>query len=360
MLNDFWPFITAGLCAFALMPVVMMRPKVSDHGHLVAPQNVHKEPTSRFGGAVVFCAYVVGVAAAYYLNQVSTRLMGMVLLCAAPVVLAGLFEDYTRHLSPLRRLFAALASAMLASAVAGGVIARFDLPYIDGWLEILVFALPLTWFMVMGACNALNLIDGFHGLAAGTALLMFAGIAFVAGHVGDRIVLIQALIMIGALAGFLCWNYPNGRVFLGDGGAYFIGFMYAQLSIQIVARNDQISAWFVIMLAAYPVMETLYSIYRRKIVDRKPLMQPDASHLHSLVFHDVIRRAALAGPVVEQDRINARVAPRLWIHGAICCAFAVGFHNNTEALIIGIAAYAILYRWHYATLGEMVTYYRHR
>ncbi|MGH8522317.1 MAG: hypothetical protein ACREU9_13060 [Gammaproteobacteria bacterium] len=66
--------------------------------------------------------------------------------------------------------------------------------------------------------------------------------------------------------GFLLRNYPRGKVFLGDAGAYFIGFMYAQLSIQLVARNAGISPWFVVALAAYPIVETLFSIYRRKIV----------------------------------------------------------------------------------------------
>jgi UDP-N-acetylmuramyl pentapeptide phosphotransferase/UDP-N-acetylglucosamine-1-phosphate transferase len=108
--------------------------------------------------------------------------------------------------------------------------------------------------MVAGACNALNIIDGTNGLAGGSALLMFTGMAAVAWHVGDTLVLLQAAAMTGALLGFLLWNYPKGKVFLGDGGAYFIGFMYAELAIQVVARNGLLP---VVILGA-TIVETCY------------------------------------------------------------------------------------------------------
>lgn len=151
--------------------------------------------------------------------------------------------------------------------------------------------------MVAGACNAINLIDGAHGLAGGTALMMVGGLAAAAGVVGDPLVLAQSLAMMGAIGGFLLWNYPRGKVFLGDAGAYFLGFMYAELSIQIVARNPPISAWFVIALAAYPIVETLYSIYRRTL-HRTASMQPDAGDLHSLTY----RKLVLCGQVEPAGR----------------------------------------------------------
>jgi len=249
---------------------------------------------------------------------------------------------------PWYRLAAAVASAALASVLAGGTIARLDLPVLDGWLRYSIFALPLTWFMVAGACNAINLIDGAHGLAAGTALMMFAGLAAMAGHVGDRIVMIQALTMVGAIVGFLVWNYPLGKVFLGDAGAYLLGFMYAELSIQIVSRNAGVSAWYVIALAAYPIVETLYTIYRRKLVQRTASMQPDAAHLHSLIFRRLATQSGRERRGGGLNRVNASVAPRLWLHGALCLVAALLLHENTRALIgfsaIYGACYIVFYR----------------
>ena len=204
--------------------------------------------------------------------------------------------------------------------------------------------------MVAGACNAINLIDGAHGLAGGTALIMFGGIALAAGWSGDAVTLNETLVVMGAIVGFLAWNYPRGRVFLGDAGAYFIGFMYAELSIQLIAHNPDLSAWYVIMLAGYPIVDTLFAMYRRGLVRRVPLMEPDALHLHSLVF----RRVAM--PIERRQkrwslrRANARVAPRMWLHSALCFALAVFFRDNTPALWGCLAVYTVFYLSQYRAL----------
>jgi len=304
---------------------------------------------------------------------------------ALPVVLVGLAEDVTRRVRPRYRLLAAVVSAVLASAYAGGVVPKVDLPVLDGLLAHTWIVLPLTWFMVVGACNAVNIIDGAHGLAAGTALIMFGGIALAAGWSGDALTLAPTLAVMGTLAGFLVWNYPRGRVFLGDSGAYFVGFMYAELSIQLIARNSGISAWYVIVLAGYPIVDTLVAMYRRGVVRRVPLMAPDALHLHTLVFRRVAmpieRRAGerrhgdrgraesavVALPLVKRryherrqvdsrrrdmnlQRANARVAPKLWLHSALLFVLAVLFNDNTPALWFCLLAYAALYMSWYRSL----------
>jgi UDP-N-acetylmuramyl pentapeptide phosphotransferase/UDP-N-acetylglucosamine-1-phosphate transferase len=245
---------------------------------------------------------------------------------------------------------------MIASAFSGGVVPRLDLPLVDDLLKHAWFVLPLTWFMVAGACNAINLVDGAHGLAGGTALIMFGGLAVAAAWSNDPVTLTDTLVVMGALGGFLFWNYPRGRVFLGDAGAYFIGFMYAELSIQLISRNSEFSPWYVIMLAGYPIVDTLFAMYRRGI-RRTPLMAPDALHFHSLVF----RRVAL--PLERRlgdgsmQRANARVAPRLWVHSAVCFALAVLFSGNTPALWVSLAVYAVFYVHRYR---DFVRFRSHR
>jgi UDP-N-acetylmuramyl pentapeptide phosphotransferase/UDP-N-acetylglucosamine-1-phosphate transferase len=206
--------------------------------------------------------------------------------------------------------------------------------------------------MVAGACSAVNLIDGARGLAGGTALMMFGGLAAAAAASADWFVAIQALTVVGAIAGFLAWSCPGGKVFLGDAGAYFLGFMYAELSIAIVARNADISAWFVIALAAYPITETLYSIYRRKVLLRTASMEPDAGHLHSLVFRKRVLRGHSAHAHEAVRRANSRVAPRMWAHGVICLAAALWFHDSTLALIAFTASYAVAYVVSYRALAR--------
>lgn len=355
-----WVFAASASSAWILLTLVIRaRSWTKDLGS-AGLQDIHVEPTSRLGGEAVFLGFVVAVAIALKLELMPLGPALSLLLAAVPVLVVALWEDIAHRVSPRYRLLAAVFSAALASALAEGVIKRLDLPFIDGWLAYLPFAVPLTWFMVVGACNALNIIDGNHGLAGGSALLMFVGIAIVAGNVGDKLVLSQAVGMTGALVGFLLWNYPNGKVFLGDAGAYFIGFMYAQLSIQLIGRNAGISAWFVIALAAYPIVETLFSIYRRKILHHAAAMQPDVLHLHSLLYLYFLRFAerprlderrlgVVVGPCPgrerrqPQRRANARVAPHLWLHGVLCFVTALAFYENTPALIGFTLIYGIYY-----------------
>jgi UDP-N-acetylmuramyl pentapeptide phosphotransferase/UDP-N-acetylglucosamine-1-phosphate transferase len=342
---NLWPIVFPAVCAAVLMPLAIRVRVVGRDADLDGIQKVHEAPTSRLGGLIVVLAYVATLMWAMPIDDAWMSLAVLLAVSSLPVVLVGLSEDITGRIRPWHRLAASVVSAALASWLVGGIIARLDLPVIDGWLKHLVFVLPLTWFMVAGACNAMNLIDGAHGLAGGTALMMFAGLAVIAGYVGDSVVLAQALGMAGAIVGFLLWNYPRGKVFLGDAGAYFLGFIYAELSIQIVARNSTVSAWFVIALAAYPIVETLYSIYRRKLVHGRASMQPDAEHLHSLIFRWLVSerergRGATRG---SSSVANARVAPYLWLHGAICLVVALVFYNNTPVLIGFSALYSLYY-----------------
>ncbi len=317
---------------------------------LAAFRSCHHVATSRLGGVVLVAAYLAVLGVAFRVDHLALAAALPLVLAALPVVLGGLSEDVSGRVRPRYRMLAAVVSAALASTYAGGIIPRLDLPLVDPLLKHLWFALPLTWFMVAGACNALNLIDGAHGLAAGTALIMFGGIAAAAGWSGDPVTLAEALAMMGALVGFLAWNYPHGRVFMGDAGAYFIGFMYAQLSIRLIARNHDLSAWYVIMLAAYPIVDTLFAMYRRGIVRRTNLMAPDALHLHSLVFRRIALPIERRMKEVSRSRANARVAPRLWLHSLLCLALAVAFHDNTPALLLGLVAYAMFYLNRYRVL----------
>lgn len=364
MLLDWWLIALTAIVTCTLMPVAI-RARSIGHDPVLGVQKLHAVSTSRLGGAVIFVAFVAVAGLAHFLGIKTMSVALLLALAGLPVVAMGVWEDVTRSVRPRYRMLAAIVSAAIASAVVGGIVPRVDLAAVDRLLVFAWVALPLTWFMVAGACNAVNLIDGANGLAGGTAFIMFGGIALMAGIGGDTVTLASALAMMGALAGFLVWNYPRGRVFLGDAGAYFVGFMYAELSIQLVAHNDTISAWYVIMLAGYPIVDTLVAMYRRGWVRRRPLMSPDALHLHSLVFRRVTlplerRREARAGQHRPDDRThlsdenrlraNGRVAPRVWLHSVLCFALAVVFHDNTPALWFGLLAYAVFYMNRYQTL----------
>ena len=134
-----------------------------------------------------------------------------------------------------------------------------------------------------GVANAINIIDGFHGLAAGAMLIMLGALRL-SSRTGSATTWSSALaVLYGALIlGFFLVNFPHGKIFLGDGGAYFCGFLLAALGVLLPARNLEVSAWTAILICAYPVIETLASMRRKARRDGHSVGQPDRVHFHML------------------------------------------------------------------------------
>jgi len=153
-------------------------------------------------------------------------------------------------------------------------------------------------------------------------------------------VLAVSLIMIGAVLGFFIFNYPFGLIFLGDGGAYLIGFTIAVLSILLVKNHPQVSAWFPIAVAVYPIYETLFSIYRRKFLRKVSPTQPDRFHLHTLLYKTIVKKLlGTSNPVYR----NPATSPLIWVVNMVGVIPAVLFWDNTPVLVSFILLFAAVY-----------------
>lgn len=133
----------------------------------------------------------------------------------------------------------------------------------------------------------MNIVDGLNGLASGLAMTMLAVTAAAAFRVDDSAVMVIALSLLGSIGGFYAFNFPSGRLFLGDGGAYFLGFVLVELWILLVMRNPgEVSPSFIVALAAHPTIETIFSIVRRRILRHRPrnATAPDRLHLPTLIL----------------------------------------------------------------------------
>jgi UDP-N-acetylmuramyl pentapeptide phosphotransferase/UDP-N-acetylglucosamine-1-phosphate transferase len=150
-------------------------------------------------------------------------------------------------------------------------------------------------------------------------------------------------VLIGALLGFLVWNYPAGFLFAGDGGAYLVGFLVALLSVLLVMRNPDVSAWFPLLLTAYPVWETLFSIYRKKFLRGQSPNQPDGVHLHMLIYKRLVRCCPGSRAPKDTLRRNALTSPYLWAMTALSAVPAVIFWNDTPALMGFAALFVAMY-----------------
>jgi UDP-N-acetylmuramyl pentapeptide phosphotransferase/UDP-N-acetylglucosamine-1-phosphate transferase len=217
---------------------------------------------------------------------------------------------------------------------------RVDWP----WLDHTFFALSaasflMTLLVIAGTIHAMNLIDGFNGLMLGVSMLMFAAIALVSSFVKDTYVLHLSLLCFGAIGGLFLLNFPFGKVFAGDSGAYFIGFLLGTVVLMLVQRNPQVTAWFPCLLIAYPIFETLFSIYRKVILRKMAAMQPDGVHLHMLVYKRMLKHKSLRRACIN----NALTSPYLWALSLLGIIPSVIFWRSTVLTMLFCVLFAGAY-----------------
>lgn len=338
-------FTFALSAALTLVVVRLLRHRGSatkDHDRS-GPQKVHARTVARVGGIAVVGTLGLLVAAVWWHDRPVAYELAMLLACGLPVFAMGLLEDLTKRVSPVRRLGAAAVSALLAALVLGTVIDRTDIWGLDWIASTTVGAVLLAVFAVSGIANAINIIDGFNGLASMCSAMIFLAIAYVAFQVDDTLVFSLALAGAGAVLGFFVWNYPAGLIFLGDGGAYFIGFLAAQVALLLLQRNVQVSPLFPLLTCIYPVFETVFSMYRRKVVRGRSMGMPDGLHLHSLIYRRMLRWAIGREDAAAMMKRNSRTAPYLWLLSMFAVVPAVLFWDDSRVLGLCIVLFALAY-----------------
>ena len=317
---------------------------------LKKPQAMHSRAAPRVGGLAVVAGSLAGLLVLGPSNMTLTWLWPVLFIAAMPVFVAGLLEDITKDVGSGKRLMAAFISAAIAWWLLGGV-SRVGIAWADWLLSFWPISLLFTMVAVGGCTHALNIVDGMNGLAGMIATLMALSLALVALQVQDIPIFLIAAALASATLGFLVWNFPFGRVFLGDGGAYFLGFMLAELAVQLVVRNPSVSPFYALAVLFYPVFETMFSIWRRRFKRGVPVDQPDALHLHQLVFRRLVR------VTFSRDRrhavpalCNAMTSPYLWVLALIGLVPATIWWDNAWALCASLAVFCWVYIWLYSRL----------
>jgi len=341
-----------------------------DHNHGV--QKVHHSETSRIGGLAIFVGLLVvtvGFTSTFAATSASvsvsvsvspqlslitplpftpqfTPLFVAMLISALPAFAAGLVEDVTRRVSPRIRLLAAMASGLLACWLTGYDLNRVDVWGVDALLAWSPIAIVFTAFAVAGVANAINIIDGLNGLASGVMIIAFIALAVIAHQAGDSAIFYIGLLSAAAVLGFFVVNFPFGKLFLGDGGSYLLGFWGAWLAVMLPMRNESISVWAPLLVFSYPILETLFSILRRRRRQHDSF-HPDRLHLHSLLYARRFRSFTGHRPKVLQ---NAFASVPLWGFMLLGSVLAVTFAHSTLALMACFVVMAVLYQLAYRYL----------
>ncbi len=340
------------------------------HDRALGVQKFHAAPTSRLGGVSIFFGLSVsglavsGIAssaiAASLLGQPTIENQGLsaefnyysfwFLLAVMPVWLAGLIEDLTHKVGPTLRLVMAVLSAVLLFGTLGVSVNRTDIWPIDLLLNIPGAPLCVTLIVVAGFTHSVNIVDGFHGLASGLMIITLSGLSFMAWKVVDTLLVQMCLTSLAVMLGFFFFNWPKGAIFLGDAGAYVIGFWVVELGILLAMRNPQISPMAPVVVGLLPLIETLFSMYRRNIVGNNPVNQPDALHLHTLVYRRLLKNPAVTYTSDQLNTVNAKVALFFWAPAVILAVLSCAFFESTKVQLLLMLLYLVMYNFLYSRL----------
>lgn len=235
-------------------------------------RKVHQKVMARLGGLAIYIGFLAG----FIILQPESPYVLPILLGSFIIILTGFLDDMT-ELSAKWKLFGQILAAVVV--VFGGVRVEFiNLPF-EGQLYLGWFSIPLTLLWIIGITNAINLIDGLDGLAAGVSSIVLITIASLAIFQGDVFVASIGVILLGSTLGFLIYNFNPAKIFMGDTGALFLGYMISVISLLGFKNVTVFSLLIPVIILAVPISDTLFAIVRR-LVQKKPLSAPDKSHLH--------------------------------------------------------------------------------
>lgn len=302
---------SVAICSF-LIVLTNYVPRLAGRSHdLTAVQSAHGSLTPRVGGIAVFGALVLMSA---FVPETLSGGWVRFLPAISILFLTGLAEDLGFHVSPKGRMGAAMLASLVFILMTGVWIPRIDIPLLDEYLPLWIVGVPITLFITAGAANGFNLVDGVNGLAGITALASALALAAIAWHGQYTEMTHLATMLAASILGFLLLNYPFGLLFLGDAGAYTIGFVLSWFGISILLNVPDASAWAILLTLFWPVADTLLAILRR--VQRKaPSFHPDRLHVHQLVMRclEILwlgrDRRNVANPLTTLILLPAVIAP---------------------------------------------------
>ena len=308
-------------------------------GHTsAAKQSSHRIPTPRIGGLGLVAFALIGI---FWTESETSGLILMLCVSSLPVFIGGFGEDTGFDVTPKMRLLLSFVSAAFAGILLGAWISRTGVPFLDSALGVTIISIMFTMLMAGGICHSINLVDGLNGLSIGLSIIMSLALAAVATFVGDMAMATTSLLLTASLAGIIVFNFPFGKIFLGDAGAYTTGHLLTWIAILIMARNPQVAPFAMFLIFFWPVADMLFAIMRR-IRNGKPIDQPDRMH-----FHQFVMRAIELTIVNRRSLSNPLAAALIWPLAALPVSFAIMFYDsNLIAAIAWIVCFG-LFAWTY-------------
>lgn len=277
-MKDIWIYIVSCGAALVFTPLVS---KISVFiGAVDKPNNrkIHNSYMPSLGGLSIFAAFLIGHMFFYYPHkQFNAILMGSIV-----IIITGIIDDIFELTPKIKLLFQILAAGIVIF-YGHLYLSSISIPFIDKNIELSYFGYAFTFLWIIGITNAINLIDGLDGLASGVSTITFITMYILAILKQDYFVMTYSLILAGASTGFLVHNFYPAKIFMGDTGALFLGYMLSVMSLMGFKNATFISFVVPILIMGVPVFDTVFAIIRRKLRGQS-FAQADREHLHHLLM----------------------------------------------------------------------------
>lgn len=236
-------------------------------------RKIHINPTPRLGGLAIYFGFLIGLL---YLQPHSEHMPAIIVGSAIIVITGALDDKYS--IRPILKLTGQTSGAGLL-VLSGLVIDRVTLPFI-GMIDLGFFGIILTLLWIVGITNAINLIDGLDGLATGVSTIALLSMFFMAIMQGQVVAAYLSIVLVGSNLGFLYHNFYPAKIYMGDTGSNFLGYMIAVISILGLFKNIALFSFIIpIVILAVPIFDTLFAIVRRAVTKQR-IMAPDNKHIH--------------------------------------------------------------------------------
>lgn len=266
-------FVASFITAFITTPFVKkiaLRIKAVDKPD---SRKIHKYSMPRMGGLSIIAGFIAGLL----ILKPGSVFLPSVLLGALVIVFTGILDD-KYNLSPFAKLVGQIIAAIIVVS-SGLTIGKITLPF-AGPIYLGLLDYPVTIFWIVGITNAINLIDGLDGLAAGVSTIALSSILVMAVLHNQTVVVMLCVIIIGSVLGFLPFNFYPAKIFMGDTGALFLGYMISIVSMLGLFKNIALFSFVIpVIILAIPIFDTFFAIIRR-IVNGQKITSPDKQHLH--------------------------------------------------------------------------------
>ena len=255
-----------------------------------AIQSAHSGFVPRVGGLAIYISILVlvpflsfGFIPLSVVFDLNARELTLLILSAVPVFSLGLAEDLGYAMSPKARLVASAISSFLVIFLFRVWLSRLGIPGVDMLVMFVPFAIIFTIFATVGVVNAFNLIDGLNGLSSYVTISVAFSLSIIAFNVGNTQISIFLVLVVASVLGFMVLNFPFGKIFLGDGGAYALGHLLVWSAIIIINNATEVSPFAILLIFFWPVADTGLAIWRRWKLGN-PADRPDRLHFHQLAM----------------------------------------------------------------------------